>query len=499
MTIRVLLLYLAFAALLVVSLGCSSKPKELPADPLAAAKNDALDIEDRTASLDRLWAAGGGGAGSPAARESLKSVAWMARAPSPVRVRALELILADPADADGADTRNMMRLMLPVEPDMGVIGFISRTAAQRRWTDLAGPLVRSCSRKVAVPVDAERPERAALLALFPGEPIERIVFRVFATAASGEGRDRERAEKARMAAWELLSRLDVDGSIRASLLDGETGGGDPVLDSLRAARKDLGAVPLTSSQLEWLQTLRDTADIRHGAERKQWWGQAAAAVASLRPEQRERLSLRHAEPIRWAVANRREWLSLDRAQLAAQMRTRLAGRPKATRNAQRENGVSDSFIDNEDRLVWADVLTILTIDDAIRQAGVSTALFNQADQDRADTSTEYGGIIRTDAARPDTFAAVLYTPRATQRTGDTRFVASDDLLRAGAMALAHYHFHVQRVDNAEYAGPGPGDMDYAMDQGRACVVFTSIRAGVLNANYYHPGLSVNLGEVVIVP
>ncbi|MFN0012477.1 MAG: hypothetical protein ACKVS8_12630 [Phycisphaerales bacterium] len=495
MTSRVLLSSLAFAALVLASVGCSSAPKEPPLDPLSAAKSDALSIEDRSASLDRVWAEAGG---SPAAREALKSVAWMARAPSPVRVHALELILADPADPDGVDTRNMMRLMLPVEPDMGVIGFISRTAAERRWTDLAGPLVRSYSRNVAAPADVDRPERAALVALFPADTIERIVFRVFATAAGGEGRELERGEKARTAAWELLSRLDVDGSIRASLLDGETGGGDALLETLRAARRDLGAVPLTSSQLEWLQTLRNTADTRHGAERKAWWAQAAAAVASLRPQQRERLALRHAEPIRWASANRSEWMSLDRDQLATLMRTRLAGRPKAVRN-MRDNGISDSFIDNEERLVWADVLTVLSIDDAIRQPGVVKPLFTQAEQDRADTSTEYGGIIRPDAARPDTFAAVLYPPRATQRTGDTRFVASDDLLEAGATALAHYHFHVQRVNNAEYAGPGPGDMDYALDQGRACVVFTSVRAGVLNANYYQPGLSVNLGEVAIVP
>ena len=80
------------------------------------------------------------------------------------------------------------------------------------------------------------------------------------------------------------------------------------------------------------------------------------------------------------------------------------------------------------------------------------------------------------------------TRRRTPRTPTTR-----------ATALAHYHFHVQRVDNAEFAGPGPGDMDYATDQGRACVVFTSVRAGVLNANYYHAGVSVNLGEVAVVP
>ncbi len=469
---------------------------------MAVVKNTELDMSARVAAVDRVWAEGGGTA---AAREALKSIAWAARSPGPVRLRALELILADPADAGQADARNMMRLMLPVEPDMAVVEFMCRAAGTRGWGDLAGPLVRSYARRVATPPDAERPERAALLALFKGEGIERIVFRVFAAPAAGEGRDLERAEKARTAAWEVLSRLDADGSIRAGLLDGETSFGDALVESLRACRRELGAVPLTSSQLQWLTTLRDTADVRNGAARKAWWAQAAAAVARLRPDQRDRLALRHAEAVRLATAHRLEWLALDRSGLAALLRDRLQGRPKATRGGERENGVSDSFIDNEGALSWADMLTILLVDDAAREPSVVQALFSQSEQDRADVSTEYGGLLRERESRPTgpgsatlaggVFTATLYPPRATQRTGDTRFVASDDMLNDGATALAHYHFHAQRVFNADYAGPGPGDAEYAIEQGRACVVFTSLREGVLNANYYHAGMAINLGEV----
>ena len=476
--------------------GCASKPKELPADPVAAAKDQALDTRERVASVDRIWTDGNG---SPAARESLKSIAWMARASSPVRVRALELILADPADTSQADTRNMMRLMLPVEPDMGVIGFIAKAASERGWTDLASPLVRSYARRVASPPDAERPERAALLALFPGEPIERIVFRVFTARAEGQGRELERAEKGRAAAWGLLSRLDADGSIRASLLDGETQSGDPLLENLRACRRDLRAVPLTASQLEWLSAIRDTTDPRNGAARKAWWIQTTAAIASLRVDQRDKLALRHAEAIRFAAGSRTEWMSMDRAALNTLLHDRLKGRPKASRGAQRENGVSDSFLDNEGKLSWADMLTLLVIDDAVHQPALVKQLFAQADKDRADTSTEYGGIIQPAEPAPGTFIATLYPPRGTQRTGDARFVASDDMLKDGAIALAHYHFHVQRLDNGDFAGPGPGDQEYAIDQGRACIVFTSLRAGVLNANYYHASMSINLGEIAQQP
>lgn len=497
MNTRSSLIRCAAAAVLAVA-GCASKPAASAPDPVAAAKDQSLDVRERVASVDRIWAEG---SGSPAARESLKSLAWTARTSSPVRVRALELLLADPADAQQADTRNMMRLMLPVEPDMGVIGFIARTAGERGWTDLAAPLVRSYSRRVATPPDAERPERAALLALSPGDSIERIVFRVFSAPAQGQGRDLERAEKGRAAAWALLSRLDADGTIRAGLLDGETATADPLIESLRVCRRDLGSVPFTASQLEWLTALRDTADPRNGAARKAWWAQTTAAIASLRADQRAKLALRHAEAIRFAAANRSDWMSMDRPALNALLRERLKGRPKASRGGggDRENGVSDSFFDNEDKMSWADMLTLLVVDDAVHQPGVVKTLFPQSEQDRADTSTEYGGILIANDVAPASFVASLYPPRGTQRTGDTRFIASDDMLKDGATALAHYHFHVQRVVNGEFAGPGPGDAEYAIDQGRACVVFTSLREGVLNASSYHAGLTINLGEIARQP
>jgi hypothetical protein len=61
------------------------------------------------------------------------------------------------------------------------------------------------------------------------------------------------------------------------------------------------------------------------------------------------------------------------------------------------------------------------------------------------------------------------------------------MLRAGDAALFHYHFHAQRPDNRDYAGPSNGDLVYADRFGRACLVFTTVDEGVLNADYYQPG------------
>ncbi|MGQ0629075.1 MAG: hypothetical protein ACT4PL_13380, partial [Phycisphaerales bacterium] len=71
-----------------------------------------------------------------------------------------------------------------------------------------------------------------------------------------------------------------------------------------------------------------------------------------------------------------------------------------------------------------------------------------------------------------------------------------EMLEGGARALAHYHFHAQQVNNRDFAGPSPGDLEYAIEQGVPCVVLTTIRPGVMNADYYHAGgVTIDLGDV----
>lgn len=77
-----------------------------------------------------------------------------------------------------------------------------------------------------------------------------------------------------------------------------------------------------------------------------------------------------------------------------------------------------------------------------------------------------------------------------------KFIASEDLIASSDLALSHYHFHVQKVQNREYAGPSEGDLDYAARLGRVCVVLTSLSEGVLNADAYFPGgYVIDLGEI----
>lgn len=452
---------------------------ERPDPGIVASNREANPITREKAIRAGLAMAQAGEIDRAAWREQTKSIAWLASNPARTRTVALEALLAD----DPEDTRAMVALMLPKEPAWPVIGWICDTAAARGWTDLTPSLVRSWSRPVVDPKDEDRPERAALAALHPHESLEEVVFEVFATPA-GEGLLEQRR---RTDAWALLTRIDLSLTrTRAMLGTLAPRDNDPLIGALSAAATDLRAVPQTAEQLEWLASMREHED---------FWNECREAIASLDPEQLDRFELRHASAVRWAARRRPQWLAASRAELLSELRDRLSTR----RVFQRYSGYAEGqapeerYERNADRLSWGDALLLLIADEAIHDRDVLAALFEQADADRRDTSTEYGGVLD---ASGEGFAATLHPPRPAQRVGDNRFVASPELMAEGVTALFHYHFHASRGSMRDYAGPGEGDDAYARTLGRSCIVFTALAGDSLNADYYQPdGAVIDLGEV----
>lgn len=414
-------------------------------------------------------------------RESVKKIAWGAANYEKLRLAAIDALMAD----DEADTRSMLRLMLPREPQWPVIDRICTLAAEQGWTEFTPALVRSWSRPVVQPADPDRPERAALLALHPGREVEATVFEVFANPSD----DKLFGDKAREEAWALLCRLDPTGAKAAGYLAAMGDSNDPLLADLRAGARDLRAAPTTPEQLQWLRDLRKP-------EHASWWAEAASAVGRLGPEQMAGFELRHVAGVLWAAQHEPGWATASRADLLAELRAALEGRRTKQRVAEAVDGnppPRERLSDNLSKLVWGDALLILIADRSIADPAVVAALHEQADKDREDISTEYGGVLDGGARG---FVALSYPPRPSQRVADNRFVASPELLGAGAAALFHYHFHARKADESEYAGPGPGDLEYAKRFGRSCLVFTSLNKDTLNADYYQPnGAVVDLGEV----
>ncbi len=460
--------------------GCAGGQAATPIDPASALADRETPKAQQIRAVESLASDLRAADATAADREALKAVAWRRSYIAEVRLAAVEALV----EHDAGDSARMLALMLPTETDWEMIESLSRLAAERGWAELAPALVRSWARPVVEPPDDARPERAALETLFPDQNVYRTVFDIFARPAADEA-----GQRARDAAWALLQRIDNTGeATRALILADSQGSADPMIEDLRAGAHDLGVIPRTAEQLDHLRRLRTP-------ENQSLWRTASAVIAGLSDEQTRGLGLRHVAPLAWCAAQEPRWLDMTHAEHADIIEASLQGRKRHPRT----DGVVDfkaareTFSAWRDSLAWADLLLIRIADRAIADPAGVEALFEQADRDRLDTTTELGGLID---AHGSGFTARLFPPRPGQRINDRRFIASPEMISSSAASMFHYHFHAQSSRNAEYAGPGAGDMEYADRFGAACLVFTFITGDTLNADYYQPGgARVDLGVI----
>jgi hypothetical protein len=476
-----------FAAWALVA-GCSSTPTDAP---LSAMNDPKEKAGIRRASIESaMERAIDGGADKEAVRESLKRVVWGRGNWVELRLAAARELLSD--EEGLADTRKMFRLLMQTEKMPQMIALIGDEAAARGWTDLSAALVRSWSRPLVETPDAERSERAALVRLYPGRAVEDVVFEVFTGAIDDGGKPL--SDKQRQDAWSLLRRLDKDGERTLGLLAGSGGSSEDRLTGvLRRGARDLGVVPDTGDELAWLDRLsgRDYAAV---------WSEGAAAVARLTPDQKQGLRLRHVLAARWAAVHEPAWLAASRDELISQLRAAVDPRRQHLRGGalKSSGGRNESVIANADLLTWGDALMVMIAARAVESEAFARAVMAHAEEDKRDTSTELGGVI--DAAGSG-FVIRKFPPRPGQRYGDQRFVASPEMVEQSADSLLHYHMHANDYSNSEYAGPSDEDLQYASRQGRACIVFTYLDRGTMNADYYQPATGgkpaavIDLGEI----
>lgn len=484
--------------------GCGGGPK-VGQDPLSDMQDSSKDPRDRAAAVDASWKqASGDSVRVAGVQRALKTMAWNASEPPALRVKALETLMTDSDAKVVEDAREMGRLMLAREVSRQVVVYLCKTAGERGWTDYVPSIVRSYSRPSPVLIkEAERAENIALRELNPGKTVQEVAFEMFVNppempAAYGV----DWPQRLRADAWDVLARIDREGELRRQLMDRITSvpQSDPLLANMSACARDLHAMPIAGMELAWLTSLRDPAKKSNAA----WWSEASRAIARQMQEHSATmgdsryLSLRHVEAIRWASVHRASWLAMEREDLVGELQSRMKSRRTTIRKwGATQAPYSELLKDTVGRLRWADLLTMLVIDDAMRSGGVATALGRQAELDKKDTTTEYGGmVIARGEGGEARFEAVLFPPRPGQRRGDQHFVASDDMISASDLALVHYHFHTQTWANSDYAGPSPEDLEYAAKSGRSCVVLTGVSDGVVNVDYYQPdGVVVDLGEL----
>lgn len=121
---------------------------------------------------------------------------------------------------------------------------------------------------------------------------------------------------------------------------------------------------------------------------------------------------------------------------------------------------------------------------------VVAALFAEADRDIDDTRSEHGGLLLWNDKNEVVFEAVA---PAVRRHNEV-YLPPESLFVKLRDGLAHVHFHAQKYDNGEYAGPGKGDLEFVENNRVNAVVFTFVDRDTLNADAYFPGkIVVDLG------
>lgn len=442
------------------------------------------------------WTAAVQSADRAPARQRLKDIAWSNAEPFEIRSGAVELLASDPNPAGVDDTRELVKLLLPREQSRGMVAMLSRLCVEKQWQDATPALIRSYSRVISAVDEDDRAERWALAQLNPGVPLLDLAFGVFLDPRTDPGpAGANFDQRTRADAWTVIARLDPSGSERRRLLataPATTANADVTL--IRTCAAELAALPNTPAEVDWVRSLYAP----QSAENRAWRSEVIPAVAGLNEPQRDRLAVRHLEPLRWAAANQPAWLGRSRDDLLTDLASRLSGRPNFQRRVERDTRgelLPESLDHHRAALSWGDALTLLVLDTALADPAFLEPLWLHLDQDRADRTTEYGGLIQH-VARAGGVRPLLFVPRSAAREGDMAFPESEDMIRQGDRSLAAFHFHASQTEMVDHAGPSEGDLRYAWGTRRNCIVFTSLRERRVAVDYYTPdGVVIDLGEL----
>ncbi len=398
-------------------------------------------------------------------------------------VRAREAALDRLAERDLPRTLEAINLNLAKLPAGPWRERLCAIIGERGWKACTPALVRAWATYAPGVIDeTERHERRALVRLY-GE--EQVVDEVFAILAEGDSLTQQTL---RIRAWELLQRLGYRERLAALVADTTPRPDDALMIDLHAAARDLGVLPWNKQEILWLRWLRQPAYA-------DFWREATTACQALTGAPRLSLEMRHVPICVAAYRHDRDLLSASREALyeRARAEVRTANRRLQSRSYDGLGGDwSQRIVDWKEKLSWGDLAAILLARRAMTVTPLAEHLFDYADRDRKDRTTETGGIIALDDQ--GRFELIEFYPR--QRQSDVKFIAPFAMIERGYTGLFHMHYHAQEHQNAEYAGPGFGDAQYAELQRANCLVFTFIDRDTMNVDYYrHGNVIVDLGEI----
>lgn len=453
-------------ALICVSAGCSAGRY---ADPLAVMQDRSRSSVHRLAAAKQAQQQISSEASQRRFAVLLRDLAWAENQPVELRCFALDWL----ADQYPHEFERELRERVARIEQWQVLEHLFERAAKAGDPAFTIAAIRSYARPSQVYADADRPEYTLIAGLHPGRDVPEVVFEYF-IGSIGDATLTEQLE-----AWTLLNRLVEPGPLRGWLASAPVL--TPVVRDLQAALGVLDVLPTTGPSVAWLMYLQSQAQAL--------WQQAAGKVHALSAQQHEGIALRHLAVLAHASEDR---FALDRQQLLAQLKHKLADGTHVTREDRIWPNWTESLAASETQLTWADLLTINTLLDYIRTPNARQRFFEQAEVDMADLYSEHGGVI----AFTDNEGLAVRSFLPSLRLHDRKFVASPELIEQMYTGLAHYHFHAQAYNNAAFAAPGKGDLAFADRFGAGAVVLTFIDRDTLNVDYYQPaGVVIDLGVI----
>ncbi|MBI1372760.1 MAG: hypothetical protein GC159_08370 [Phycisphaera sp.] len=468
--------YRCIAALLALSfviVGCDSVPKGTRYDDPVA------KMMDKSETYEVRWAAAHQAEAErfadPARVSALQKMVWMRGHPAEFSNYAVDQLVK----VNEADAKTFFSKSIVLIRDWETLQHVIDTAVARKWTDFVPALVRNYAQTTPVYKDADRPERKAIQALRPDAPVEQVILEVLA-AETDEGADektRAQQTKERAAAWQLTYRLLGDRQKLVDLL-GRIEPRNTLITDLKAAATDLNVVPTNMQEITWMQMLRTGV---YGA----FWERAKLVVSQLTPEQKRDLQLRHLPIIIYLHARQPDQLHKNKAQLLSELTAFVDSQPHYLHGPTYDGPMQDHpqvLHTWAAQLAWGDLAATHVAIALMRDRHAAASLFEQADADLIDKTTEYGGLIRLDDK--GTPYPQIYKPM--MRRHDLIFYPTDQMMLDAYAALMHYHFHAQEQENRQYAGPGLGDMKNIRRQRLNGLVFTFIDHDTLNVDYYQP-------------
>ena len=260
-----------------------------------------------------------------------------------------------------------------------------------------------------------------------------------------------------------------------------------LLLDMRASINDLNVIPRNREEILWIRALRDP-------KHKAYWDKVSSALAQLDEDRRSQLETRDLAVAVAAAEHRPELLKASDQELYDSLQKAINnnGKHYSADFSGWTVEVSEKLNDDRKKVTWGDLVAMHLALDALQSEAVRAHIFDFAERDLLDSTTEYGGIIRLD--EQGRFELVEHRPRA--RVADDRYLASQALFNDSYTSLFHFHNHAQKYQNYRYAGPHLGDIDYANETGANGLVFTFVKPTAINVDFYrHTAVIVDLGTI----